>query len=144
MSTEPFVIPLTNLALVLMPVAVVLVVLLRWSLDSANALYSVARMGLQLALIGFLLDSIFAGSGHWLVLLVLTVMVTAASWIALGTVKPQRVRLLSRAFLSILLCGGSVLWLVVILVLEEPSLWAPRVVIPLAGMIFAGAMNSIS
>ncbi|MBV1960565.1 MAG: ABC transporter permease [Immundisolibacteraceae bacterium] len=144
MSTDPVVIPLFNLLLVLIPVVVVLLVLLRWSLHSANALYSVARMGLQLALIGFLLDSIFDGSSHWLVLLVLTVMVVAAAWIALGTVKQQRKKLFSRAFLSILLCGGSVLWWVVIVVLEEPSLWAPKVAIPLAGMIFAGAMNSIS
>ena len=36
------------------------------------------------------------------------------------------------------------LWLVVMIVLQADSLFVPQTVIPLAGMIFAGAMNSIS
>ena len=144
MSADPAIIPLANLALTLLPVAIVLVVLLRWSLQAGTALYSVARMALQLAVIGFLLDAIFNSSSHWMVVLVLLVMVVAASWIALGTVEQQRSRLFGHAFAAIALCGGGVLWLVVVPVLGEESLFQPRVVIPLAGMIFAGAMNAIS
>lgn len=144
MSADPAIIPLTHLALALIPVAMVLAILLRWALGPLNALYSVARMVLQLALIGFLLNAIFNSSNHWLVALVLAAMMLAASWIALGTVDRQRGQLLGRGFVAILLGGGSVLLLVVMGVLQESSLFVPRVVIPLAGMIFAGAMNSIS
>lgn len=143
MATELQTIPLLNLAIIFAPVVVVILILFRWSLNGLNALYSVGRMALQLALIGFLLTSIFNLDNPWLVTLVLGVMVAAASWIALGTVEPLRVKLYSRALAAIALCGGSVLWLVVSVVLAE-SLSSPKVVIPLAGMIFAGAMNSIS
>ncbi|RLA06264.1 MAG: ABC transporter permease [Gammaproteobacteria bacterium] len=143
MATELQTIPLLNLAIIFAPVAVVVVVLFRWSLNGLNALYSVGRMALQLALIGFLLTSVFSLDNPWLVTLVLGVMMTAASWIALDAVQPVRMKLYSRALAAIVLCGGSVLWLVVSVVLAE-SLFAPKVVIPLAGMIFAGAMNSIS
>ncbi|RLA11325.1 MAG: ABC transporter permease [Gammaproteobacteria bacterium] len=144
MATELQTIPLLNLAVILAPVAVVIGVLFRWSLRGLNALYSVGRMALQLALVGFLLTTIFNTENPWLVVSVLTVMVLAASWIALGTAAGLRRPLYGRALLAIVLCGGSVLWLVVAVVLRADSLFAPQVVIPLAGMIFAGAMNSIS
>lgn len=143
MTTELQTIPLLNLAIIFAPVTVVIFVLFRWSLNGLNAIYSVARMALQLALVGFLLTSIFNLDNPWLVTLVLGVMMAAGSWIALGTVKRLRRQLYSRALAAIALCGGSVLWLVVDLVLAQ-SLFSPKVVIPLAGMIFAGAMNSIS
>lgn len=143
MATELQTIPLLNLAIIFAPVVVVIFILFRWSLNGLNALYSVGRMTLQLALVGFLLTSIFNLDNPLLVTLVLGVMVVAASWIALGTVQRLRVKLYSRALAAIALCGGAVLWLVVSVVLAE-SLSSPKVVIPLAGMIFAGAMNSIS
>lgn len=143
MATELQTIPLLNLAIIFAPVVVVIFILFRWSLNGLDALYSVGRMTLQLALVGFLLTSIFNLDNPLLVTLVLGVMVVAASWIALGTVQRLRVKLYSRALAAIALCGGAVLWLVVSVVLAE-SLSSPKVVIPLAGMIFAGAMNSIS
>ena len=144
MATDLQTIPLLNLAVILVPVALVIVVLFRWSLQGFNALYSVGRMALQLALVGFLLTTIFNTQNPWLVVAVLTVMVLAAGWIALGTAEEMRRSLYGRALLSIGLCGGAVLWLVVTVVLRADSLFVPQVVIPLAGMIFAGAMNSIS
>ena len=144
MTTALQTIPLLNLTVILIPVTVVIGVLFRWSLQGFNALYSVGRMALQLALVGFLLTTIFNTQNPWLVVSVLTVMVLAASWIALGTAQEMRRSLYGRALASIALCGGSVLWLVVIIVLQTDSLFTPQVVIPLAGMIFAGAMNSIS
>jgi len=144
MTIELQTIPLLNLAIIFAPVVVVVLILFRWSLNGVNALYSVGRMVLQLALVGFLLATIFNTVNPWLVVLVLTVMVVAASWIALGTVRGLRGQLYSRALGAIILCGGSVLWLVVVVVLKADSIFSPQVVIPLAGMIFAGAMNSIS
>ncbi|MBL4584591.1 MAG: ABC transporter permease [Pseudomonadales bacterium] len=144
MTTEPQLLPFAQLLVVLVPVAVVIGILFQWSLQGLNALYSVGRMALQLALVGFVLTTIFSSDNPWVVVLVLTIMVVAASWIALGSVTEQRKALYLRALLSIGICGGAVLWLVVGLVLRPQSLLAPEIVIPLGGMIFAGAMNSIS
>ena len=45
-------IPLENLALAFIPVAVVIVIMLRWSAGAGTGLFAVARMLIQLALIG--------------------------------------------------------------------------------------------
>ncbi len=144
MTSEIQAIPLLNLLFVLAPVALVIGILFRWSLQGFNALYSVGRMALQLALVGFLLTTIFNTHNPWLLVAVLSVMVLAASWIALGTAQEMRRQLYARALLSIALCGGLVLWVVITWVLRAESLFVPQIIIPLAGMIFAGAMNSIS
>lgn len=144
MTSEIQAIPLVNLLFVLAPVALVIGILFRWSLQGFNALYSVGRMALQLTLVGFLLTALFNTDNPWLLISVLAVMVLAASWIALSSAEQLRRPLYSRALLSITLCGGLVLWLVIKLVLQAESMLAPQIIIPLAGMIFAGAMNSIS
>lgn len=144
MTAELQIIPLLNLSVVFVPVLLVIAILFRWSLHGFHALYSVGRMVLQLAVVGFLLTTIFNTQSAWLVVMVLAVMALAASWIALGSAVERRKSLFGRALLSIALCGGAVLWLVVIVVLQAESFFTPQVVIPLAGMIFAGAMNSIS
>ena len=71
-------IPALNLAIAFVPVALVFVVLLRWSLDSKKALISVVRMLLQLLLVGYILSTIFAAEQSWIVLLVMLVMVTSS------------------------------------------------------------------
>ena len=43
---------LWQLALAFVPVAITLVILFRWSFDTGNALYALARMLVQLLLIG--------------------------------------------------------------------------------------------
>lgn len=137
-------IPELNLAIAFIPVALVFVVLLRWSLDSKKALISVIRMLLQLLLVGYILSTIFAAEQSWIVLLVILVMVSAASWIALNTAKTYRTALFSRAFVSILLGGGLTLALVTQGVIVLEPWFQPSYMIPLAGMIFANSMNCVS
>ena len=138
------VIPLTQLALTLLPVAGVIFFLWRWSLDATNACYAIARMLVQLLVIGYFLSYLFSAESAMMVLLVMAVMVMVASWIALRTVPTQRSRLYLRALVSILIVGGLMLALVTQGVLQlSPWFW-PRYMIPLAGMIFANALNSVS
>ncbi len=137
-------IPLQNLALALVPVAALIVILHRWSLDAGHAFYGVFRMVIQLLLIGYLLTFIFDSSSAWIVGLVLVVMVVAASWIALGNIPDHRYALFGFALISIAISGGLTLLLVTQFVLSLDSWYSPRHIIPLAGMIFASSMNSIS
>jgi putative ABC transport system permease protein len=144
MSQSIQTIPLVNLAFAFVPVIVALAVLVKWSLNSRNALYALARMLGQLLLIGYFLSYIFDSDSALIVLAVLAVMVFTSSWIALGTVQPQRLILYRYAFSSIIMGGGLTLLLMSQAVLELTPWYLPQYIIPLAGMIFANAMNSVS
>ncbi|MDH5357944.1 MAG: ABC transporter permease [Gammaproteobacteria bacterium] len=133
-----------GLAVAFIPVIVVLAVLYKWSLDAANAVYAVIRMLVQLLLVGYVLTTIFQAESAWLVMAVMLVMVTAASWIALGTVKAQRLALYRHAFWSIAWGGGLTLVLISQGVIHLDPWFEPQYMIPLAGMIFANSMNSVS
>ncbi len=144
MSTTVHAIPLSRLALALAPVAVVLYLQYRWSLNYREGLYAVARMLGQLLVIGYFLGYIFSANNAWIIVAVLTVMVLASSWIALRTVEKQRKQLYLAVLISLLLGGATTLALVTQGVLQLQPWYQPRYMIPLAGMIFANAMNAIS
>ena len=135
---------LGQLALAFVPVAITLVILLRWSFGTGNALYALGRMLVQLLLIGYVLAWIFGAHSGWLILLVLAIMLVASSWIALGTVKEHRWQLLRASLLAITLGGGLTLTLITQLVLQMEPWYLPRYMIPLAGMGFANAMTAVS
>lgn len=144
MNDSILVIPFSNLALAFAPAAVVIAILFRWSLEYRNALYAMLRMLVQLLLIGYLLLFIFESDSIMLVMAVVGVMIVASTWIALGTISGQRRGLYLKALLSISVSGGITLVLVTQGVLDLEPWYAPRYVIPLAGMIFSTAMNSVS
>ncbi len=137
-------IPILSLTIAVIPVAALIIVLHRWSLGAGNAAYSVGRMLVQLLLIGYLLVFLFESDSGWITGGVLVIMVVAASWIALRTLPDQRVDLFVYAIASISIAGGLTLFLVTQMVLKLSSWYSPQQVVPLAGMIFATAMNSIS
>lgn len=137
-------IPLTNLALAFIPALVMVGIMFYWSMQAGNALYAMVRMLGQLLLIGYFLTFIFQSDRAWVVLLVLGVMVVASSWIALNNVSEDRKRLYLFSLISILLAGGVTLAIVTAGVLRLDPWYEPRFLIPLAGMIFANSMNSVS
>ena len=126
------------------PVVVVIVILFRWTSVAGTAVYAVARMLAQLLLIGFVLVYIFDAEHGGIIVVVLAVMLVAASWIALRPVREKQPRLYTNAFISILVGGGLTLILVTQLVLGVDPWFMPRYVVPLAGMIFANSMNAVS
>lgn len=128
----------------LLPVAIVIWVLVKWSLDAKNAVYALSRMLGQLLIVGYLLSYIFNSDSMSLVLLILAMMVFISSWIALGTVKDQRLKLYKKAIFSIALGGGTIFIVVTQGVLSLEKWHSPAITIPLAGMIFANCMNSVS
>ena len=135
---------LSDLALMLLPVGIVMVIFWRWSLGMGSALYAVGRMLLQLTLIGYILVAIFQTESAWMVMGVLIVMLFFSGWIALRTVPEKRIALMVKALGSILIGGGVTLVFVTQGVLHLKPWYLPHYMIPLAGMVFANAMNSVS
>lgn len=137
-------IPLLNLSIAFIPALITIFILFKWSLKSANALYAVFRMLVQLLLIGYFLTYIFDSNSSWVVLLIMLVMVISSSWIALGTVADRRLELYKFAFISITFGGGVTLLLITQAVLDLDPWYSPTSMIPIAGMIFANSMNCVS
>jgi len=71
-------------------------------------------------------------------------MVFVASWIALQTVRHKQLNLYPKALMALIVGGGTTLILVTQGVLNLKPWYWPNYFIPLAGMIFANAMNSVS
>ena len=143
-SSTVDIIELPNLAIAFIPVAVVLVILYRWSLGGGFATYALARMLLQLLAIGYVLTYIFRAEHAAIVVGVLAAMLAAASWIALRPLQEKTPRLYGKALGSIFVGGIMTLLLVTQGVLQIKPWFAPQQMIPLAGMIFATSMNAIS
>lgn len=133
-----------NLLLVFIPVLVVAIVYARWALPLRTLLYGTGRMVAQLIFIGYALVIIFNHHSPWLSTSVLLVMLLVSSWIALRPLKELRRRLYGKA-LAAIFCGAvPVLGLVIFGVVRLEPWYMPRYLIPLAGMIFASAMNCVS
>ena len=144
MNSSVQLIPVAQLALVFLPVAVVVLLLYRWSMSVGTTFYAMARMLVQLLLVGYVLTYIFETRHAGLVILVLTVMLFAASWIALRPLPGNRRRRYARALGSMALGGGLTLALVSQGVLGLDPWFEPRYMVPLGGMIFSNAMNTVS
>lgn len=138
------IIPIPNLLLALVPVVVVLFVLWKWNEGIRTSIWAMLRMLIQLILVGYVLTYIFESESAWMVVGVLAVMLFSSSWIALRTLGDQRNELLWKALVAIVVGGLSVLLLITQGVLLLDPWYLPQYLIPLAGMIFANAMNSIS
>ena len=137
-------ITLLRLVVAFVPVAVAIVILVRYSLGAWNGLYATARMLIQLLVIGYVLTYIFNADQPYVVLAVLLVMMAVASWIALrplGRRTPSRYAI---AFAAVAASGLLTLVLVTQGVLSLDPWYDPRYAIPLAGMIFSAAMNAVS
>jgi putative ABC transport system permease protein len=138
------IISVPRLALSFIPVAVVVVLMWRWNQGLGRSLHAIARMLLQLTLIGYVLVYIFQTESGLVVCGVLGVMLVAAGWIALNTVDLPGASLFPASLVSVLLGGVTTLILVTQGVLQLDPWFEPRLMIPLAGMIFAASMTNIS
>lgn len=137
-------ISLLNLSVAFIPTVFVLAILYKWHMNYGNAVYAIVRMLIQLLIIGYFLVFIFNTQSAWIVAGILLVMVIASSWIALGVAKKHQSKLFRYALLSIAIGGGINLLIVTQGVLVLDPWYEPRYVIPLAGMIFANSMNTVS
>ena len=137
-------ISLVDLSIAFIPVIIALFFLYIWSLNVKQASYALSRMLIQLLLIGYALSYIFYSDNVWLITAILFAMVGISCWIALRTLPTYRLRLFKHGFMAILCGGGFTLFFISQGALALSPWYQAQVVIPLAGMIFATAMNSIS
>ena len=86
--------------IVMVPVAIVIVIYIRWTQDKVTLFYALFRMLIQLILIGYVLTYIFDANSPYLVILILCVMLIAASIIAMRPLRKQLNSLYLHAFLE--------------------------------------------
>ncbi len=137
-------IPLANLLYMLLPIAVVGYFYYRWQDNSKEIAYAALRMVSQLLLIGYLLAFIFQNDAPLTGLLIVMFMIAVSSLIALRHFKQRSRAHYLLLFIAIGIGGTFNLLIVLLLVLQLDPLYQPRIVIPLAGMIYANAMNAVS
>ena len=113
MNTSLYSISFLNLFWVMIPVALVIVIYIRWTQDRTTLFYAFFRMLIQLVLIGYVLTYIFSSNSSYLVILILSVMLVAASMIALRPLQKKSKNLYLYAFISISVGGLFTLVMVI-------------------------------
>ncbi|WP_319533487.1 ABC transporter permease [uncultured Cohaesibacter sp.] len=133
-----------RIVLMAIPAIPVFLMLHRWNLNFKKSFYAVGRMLLQLITIGFVLSYLFSARQSYLVLITIFVMMLAATWISLNPLRRPSKILYWYAFLSIILAGSITLVIVTVGILQADPWYQPRLIIPLAGMVYVVSMNAIS
>lgn len=144
MGTELTAISLQGLIFAMLPVAVVIGIMFRWSAGAGTAVYATLRMLIQLLLIGYVLVYVFDTDQPALIIAVLVIMLAMASWIAIRPLQKKQPQMYLNSLGAISVGGILTLALVSQVVIDVQPWFSPRFVVPLAGMIFAGAMNAVS
>ena len=127
-----------------LPALVVFTIMWRWQAGVGTAVYAMLRMLVQLFLIGYVLIYIFDSDNYWIILGVVSIMIIVASWIAVRPLGSRKRQSWPFALVAIGITGTLVLALVTQVVVGVEPWFSPRYVVPLAGMIVTGAMNSVS
>ena len=124
---------------------IILIVIMKfWSLDALQAIYANIRMLVQLLLVGYVLTFIFETDSPILVILVIIFMISMSAFIALQPLQAKGIKPFLIVLMSLGVSGIGVLLLVTQIILDLPRWFEPQYVIPLAGMVFANSMNTIS
>ena len=144
MDTVVTAISLQGLIFTILPVAVVIGIMFCWSAGAQTAIYATFRMLIQLLLIGYVLVYIFETHHPTFIIAILVIMLTVASWIAIRPLQKKQPHMYLNSLGAISV--GSVLTLALVsqVVIDVEPWFSPRYVVPLAGMIVAGAMNTVS
>ncbi len=137
-------IPLLSLLVAFAPSLILIFVMWRWSLGAGEALYANVRMLIQLLAVGYVLTAVFETDRPSVIAAVVALMIGVAAWIALRPLARRGLRIYLVALASLGANGIAMLLIVTQLVLDLERAFEPRFVVPLAGMIFANAMNTVS
>ena len=137
-------ISITSLLIGFLPVIILIVIMKFWSLDALQAIYANIRMLVQLLLVGYILTFIFETDSPIPVILVIIFMISMSAFIALRPLQAKGIKPFLIVLMSLGVSGVGVLLLVTQIILDLPRWFEPQYVIPLAGMVFANSMNTIS
>lgn len=138
------IIPLYKLLYIALPLSLVGFFYFHWVGKKSEIALATLRMSVQLLIIGYVLTSLFTTNSLMLLLFLVVVMVVSASLIARRNIRHKDIRTFTVILGAITISGTlNLVWVLWgILDLDNPL--EPRFVIPLAGMIYANAMNAIS
>ena len=137
-------IPILNLLYMLFPLIIVAYFYYKWIGNSVEVPLATLRMVAQLILIGYVLNFLFANNSMWLGGLIILFMIAVSSLIALRNLENKNLRSYTILFVAIALGGSFNLGIVLTFTLDLKPLYRPEIVIPLAGMIYANAMNAVA
>lgn len=137
-------IPVGKLLYMLLPLAVVGYYYYKWADNSTEVLYATIRMVVQLVAIGYALIYIFENDSWYLGFFIILFMIVMSSFIVLRNIQQKNISAYFVIFSAIAIGGSINLVLVIEFVLDLTPFYEPRYVVPIAGMIYANAMNAIS
>ena len=126
------------------PVIILIGIMYFWGLKISNSIYANFRMLIQLLLIGYVLTFIFETDEPIIIALVVLFMILMSAWIAMQPLKEKGVYPFVIIFMSLALSGLAVLFLISQFIVDLPRWFEPSFVVPIAGMIFANSMNTVS
>ncbi|MGL1934971.1 MAG: ABC transporter permease [Fibrobacterales bacterium] len=144
MKDATYFISLLNLSIMLIPCAIVALFYYRWQLKDQKPLYSLTRMIVQLLLVGYCLSFIFTQHNVIITLGVVVIMILFATWIALRVMPGRKKELLFKSFLAIILSFIPIYIITTFFVINLDPWHNPRYLIPLAGMMLARSVDSVS
>ena len=130
-----------GLALGLMVLAIALSAWQKLGLEKSLAI-ATGRTVLQLLVVGYVLEIIFAINNPWAVLGILVAMLTIATIVARNRISKKIPHLLPIVGGSVLLSTAFTLAYVTLLVLQPSPWYEPRYLIPLAGILLGNTMNA--
>ncbi|MFT7562332.1 MAG: putative ABC transport system permease protein [Flavobacteriales bacterium] len=125
------------------PLVLMLAIYYFWLGCISEVLIASTRMIVQLLLIGYILLFLFDQVSLLVTLGVMLIMLVASAWIALRPL-PEKISILPSAMLAIGLSVLVHLLISLLLVIKLEPWYSPRIAIPLAGMYFSTAMNTVS
>lgn len=107
-----------------------------------NLVLATGRTILQLLVLGYVFDFIFALDNGWAVLAILTVMLTITAIVARNRISQKIPHVLPLVWGAILVSTAVTLLYVNFLIIQPERWFEPQYVIPLAGIVFGNAMNA--
>ncbi|YAF97326.1 MAG: iron export ABC transporter permease subunit FetB [Nodularia sp. CChRGM 3473] len=110
---------------------------LEWNLAIATG-----RTILQLLVLGYVLDFIFALDNVWAVLAILAVILTITAIVSRNRISPKIPQVLPLVWGAILVSTALTVLYTIFLIIQPDRWYEPRYVIPLAGIILGNAMNA--
>ncbi len=139
-----YVISVQDMLFMLIPIVLVGYIYFRWVGSQYEILIASLRMIIQLLAIGYVLIYLFKNDSLYLGVAIIAMMVAVSSLIALRNIEIKSLQTYLILFTSIAVGGTVNLLLVITCVLDMTPLYEPKYVIPIAGMIYANAMNAVS
>jgi len=137
-------IPIENIVFLLFPTVIVGYFYFRWLGNSKEIAFATLRMVAQLLLIGYVLDFLFRKESAAIGIAIVIFMIAVSSLIAFRSFRRKTLINYTHVFSAIAIGGTFNLLIVLFVVLDLDSLYLPKIMIPLAGMIYANAMNAVA